>query len=128
VGKDEGGRKELSQPWDGRMANFTFDLSYPKYYIQIYACHCSWRHIHGKEIEIAKKLRNDMQDNHSQWHVERSSTKKVNSVTEGVNEDLTAKVDELIGIIKGKEEIQVNAITNAKVEEIDFMARNFNPA
>jgi hypothetical protein len=81
----------------------------------------------GKEIEIAKKLRNDMQDNHSQWHVERSSTKKVNSVTEGVNEDLTAKVDELIGIIKGKEEVQV-AITNAKVEEIDFIARNFNPA
>jgi hypothetical protein len=30
----------------------------------------------GKEIEIAKNLLNDMQDNHSQWHIERSSTRR----------------------------------------------------
>jgi hypothetical protein len=79
-----------------------------------------------KEIEIVKKLLNGMQDNHSQQHVKISSTKKVNSVTQESNEDLTTQVDELISITKGKEEIQVNAITNATIEEADFMARNFN--
>ena len=54
----------------------------------------------GKEIALATKLLNDMQDNHSQWHVERSSSKKVNSITEVNNEVLTAKVDELICMIK----------------------------
>ena len=45
------------------------------------------------------------------------------------NEDLTAKLDELICIIKGKDKTQVNAISKAKVEEVDFIARNsYNPA
>jgi hypothetical protein len=30
-------------------------------------------------------------------------------------------------IIKGKEEIQDNATSNAKVEELDFIASNINP-
>ena len=64
-----------------------------------------------------------MQDNHSQWHVERSSSKKVNSITEANNEVLTAKVDELICMIKGNEG---NAISNSQIEEIDFIARNSN--
>jgi hypothetical protein len=81
----------------------------------------------GKEIEITTKLLNHMQDNHFQWHVERSSTRKVNSISEENNEDLTAKVDELINIDKGNE-AQVNAITNAKVEEVDFLVHKFlNP-
>ena len=63
----------------------------------------------GKEIDVATKLLNDMQDNHSQWHVERSTSIKVNSVTEEKNEVLTAKVDELICMIKGK------AISDAKL-------------
>jgi hypothetical protein len=46
----------------------------------------------------------------------------VNYFTKEINEGLAAKVDELIGIIEGNEEIQVNAITNARVEEIDFIA------
>ena len=83
----------------------------------------------GKEIDVAKKLIDDMQDNHAQWHVERSTTRKVNSITEERNEELTAKVDELIGIIKGKDKAQVNAISEAKVEEVDFISRNsHNPA
>ena len=77
----------------------------------------------GKEIALATKLLNDMQDNHSQWHIERSSCKKVNSITEANNEVLTAKVDELICMIKGNEG---NAISNSQIEEIDFIARNSN--
>ena len=53
----------------------------------------------GKEIEVAKKLHNDMQENHSQWHVERN-TKKVIVVIESNNEELTIKVDELLTILK----------------------------
>ena len=69
-----------------------------------------------------------MQDNHAQWHIERTNTKKVNAITETNNEELTTKVDELITIFKGKNEAQVNALSNAQIEEIDFIARNtFNP-
>ena len=77
----------------------------------------------GKDIALTTKLLNDMQDNHSQWHVERSSSKKVNSITEANNEVLTAKVDELICMIKDNEG---NAISNSQIEEIDFIARNSN--
>ena len=35
----------------------------------------------GKHITEAKQLLDNMQDNHAQWHVERSNTKKVNSFT-----------------------------------------------
>jgi hypothetical protein len=45
-----------------------------------------------------------MQNNHAQWHVERSSFKKVNSINKERNEELTAKVDVLITLIKGKVE------------------------
>ena len=75
----------------------------------------------GKEIDVATKILNDMQDNHSQWRVEQSTSRKVNSVTEEKNEVLTTKVDELICMIKGNEG---KAITDAKVEEVDFIARN----
>ena len=75
----------------------------------------------GKEIDVATKLLNDMQDNRSQWHVERSTSRKVNSVTEEKNEVLTAKVDELICMIKGNE---AKAISNAKVEDLYFISRN----
>ena len=50
----------------------------------------------GKEIEVAWKLLNDMQDNYAQWNIERTNTKKVNDVTETNNEELTTKIDELI--------------------------------
>ena len=56
----------------------------------------------GKEIEVAKKLLDDMQDNHAQWHIERTNTKKVNAVTESNNEELITKVDELISALKHK--------------------------
>jgi hypothetical protein len=35
----------------------------------------------GKEIDVDTKLLHYMQDNNSQWHVERSSTREVNSLT-----------------------------------------------
>jgi hypothetical protein len=76
----------------------------------------------GKEVEEGMKLLDDMQNNHSQRHVERSST-KVNSITKIENEELIAKVNELLGIVKGKE-THVNAITNANIEDVDFIARN----
>ena len=83
----------------------------------------------SKPVELARRLLDDMQSNHAQWHVERSSSRKVNSITEGNNEELTSKVDELLNILKGKESTQVNAITNSNVEEVDFIARNpYNPA
>ena len=78
----------------------------------------------GKEIEVAKKLLDDMQNNHAQWHIERTNTKKITAVTKSNNEELTAKVDELLSALKHKNEVQVNAITNAQIEEIDFIARN----
>ena len=56
----------------------------------------------GKQITEAKKLLDNMQDNHAQWHVERSTTKKVNSVTPEENVELTAKMDKLILAVKGK--------------------------
>ena len=64
----------------------------------------------GKPVEVATKLLDDMQNNHAQWHVERSSSRKVNSINEEKNEELTVKVDELLNILKGKE-TQVNAIS-----------------
>ena len=83
----------------------------------------------GKEIEVAKKLLDDMQNNHAQCHFERRNTKKVNAVTSSKNKELTAKVDELRSTLKHKNEAQVNAITNAQIEEIYFIACNtYNPA
>ena len=73
----------------------------------------------GKEIKVAKKLLDDMQNNHAQWHIERTNTKKVNAVTKSNNEELTTKVDELLSALKHKNEVQINAITNAQIEEID---------
>ena len=82
----------------------------------------------GKQITEAKKLLDNMQDNHAQWHVERSNTKKVNSVTPEENVELTAKLDELILAVKGKK-TQVKAIPESNIEEVDFIARNdYNPA
>jgi hypothetical protein len=49
----------------------------------------------------------------------------VNYVTEENNEGMIAKLDKLICMIKCSE-TEGKAITNAKVEEIDFIARN-NP-
>jgi hypothetical protein len=49
--------------------------------------------IMGKGVEEGTNLLDDMQNNHSQWHVERSS-RKVNSITETENEELIAKVND----------------------------------
>jgi hypothetical protein len=49
----------------------------------------------GKGVEEGTKLLDDMQNNHSQWHVERSS-RKVNSITENENEELIAKIKKLM--------------------------------
>jgi hypothetical protein len=43
-----------------------------------------------------------MQTNHAQWHVDKSSSRKVNAITKGNNEELTSKVDELIHMLKGQ--------------------------
>ena len=51
--------------------------------------------IMGRPVSVATKLLDDMQNNHAQLHVERSSSKKVNSINEEKNEELTVKVDEL---------------------------------
>ena len=59
----------------------------------------------GKPIEYVKKLLDDMQENHAQWHVERTTTKRVNAMEES-NTELAAKLEELISVIKGKEEVK----------------------
>jgi signal peptidase I len=70
-----------------------------------------------------------MQNNYAQWHVERSSARKVNSISEERNKELTTKVNKLVILIKGKEEAQVHAITNTELEDVYFIARNpYNPA
>ena len=74
-----------------------------------------------------KKLLDDMQENHAQWHVERSTTKRVNAIEEK-NTELTAKLDELIAMMKGKEEVNINAITEEEINDVNFIARNsYNP-
>jgi hypothetical protein len=78
----------------------------------------------GKQVEVATKLLDDMQDNHAQWHVKRSSSRKVNSINEESNEGLMEKVDVLITLIKGNDEAQEHAITDARVEDVDCIARN----
>ena len=83
--------------------------------------------IMGKPIDEAKKLLDDMQENHAQWHVERATNKRVNAIEEK-NMELTAKIDELISMVKGKEEVNVNAITEEDVNDVNFIARNsYNP-
>ena len=83
--------------------------------------------IMGKPIEDVKKLLDDMQENHAQWHVERTTTKKVNVIEENSSE-LTTKLEELISLMKGKEEVNVNAITNEETSDVNFIARNsYNP-
>jgi hypothetical protein len=82
----------------------------------------------GKQVDVATKLLDDMQDNHARWHVERSSSRKVNSISKERNKELNAKVHALINLIKGKEEAQVHA-TDARIEDVDFITRNpYNPA
>nr|XP_040243978.1 ribonucleoside-diphosphate reductase large subunit-like [Aegilops tauschii subsp. strangulata] len=60
--------------------------------------------IMGKPIEDVKKLLDDMQENHAQWHVERTTTKRMNAMEESSME-LTTKLEELISVMKGKEEV-----------------------
>ena len=82
----------------------------------------------GKQVAVATKLLDDMQSNHVQWHVERSSSRKVNSINEEKNEELNLKVDELLKYFKGQE-AQVNAISQTNTEEVNFIACNpYNPA
>ena len=45
----------------------------------------------GKPIEDVKKILDDMQENHAQWNVERTTTKKVNAIQENSSE-LTTKL------------------------------------
>ena len=56
------------------------------------------------------------------------NTKKVNTITPQENEELNAKLDDLILAVKRKE-TQVRATPEPTIEEIDFIARNdYNPA
>ena len=45
-----------------------------------------------RPIDEAKKLLDDMQENHAQWHVERATSKRVNAIEEK-NTELAAKID-----------------------------------
>ena len=47
----------------------------------------------------------------------------MNAIEES-NTELTAKLGELISVIKGKEEVNVNAITNEEVSDVNIIARN----
>lgn len=77
----------------------------------------------GWRASEAKKLLADMWENHAQWHAERTSTRKVNSITKEKNEEPTTKIDELIVIIKGKEDISINAINESATNDANFVAR-----
>ena len=79
--------------------------------------------IMGKPIEDVKKLLDDMQENDAQWHVERSTTRRVNAIEENGSE-LTTKLEELISLMKGKEEVNVNAITNEETSDVNFITHN----
>jgi hypothetical protein len=122
MGEDEGVRKELSQSWDGKwlILHLFYNALNPVSKSMLDTA--AGGTFMGKGVEEGTKLLDDMQNNHSQLHVEMSS-RKVNSITEIENEELIARVNELLGIVKGKE-THVNAITNANVEDVDFIARN----
>lgn len=77
-----------------------------------------------RPIEEAKQLLANMQESHAQWHVERSTTRKVDAISEEKDGELTAKIDELIDTIRGEEEVIVNAITEGDVNDVNFIARN----
>ena len=54
--------------------------------------------------------------------------KRGSSITEGNNEELTSKVDQLLSLVKGKEDTQVDVITT-DVNNVNFIARTpFNTA
>ena len=38
---------------------------------------------------------------------------------------MTTKIDELIAVMKGKEEVNVNAIIDEDIIDVNFIARNF---
>lgn len=69
------------------------------------------RTITGRPIIEAKKLFDDMQENYDEWHVERYTTKKLNSIIEEKNEELPTKKDELNSVIKCKEEVPKNVLS-----------------
>ena len=69
------------------------------------------RTITGRRIIEAKKLFDDMQENYDEWHVERYTTKKLNSIIEEKNEELPTKKDELNSVIKCKEEVPKNVLS-----------------
>ena len=77
----------------------------------------------GKPIDDVKKLIDDIQENHALWHVERTTAKRMNAIEEN-NAELTSKLDEPISVMKGKEEVNLNAITNEEVSDVNFIARN----
>ena len=79
--------------------------------------------IMGKSIEDVTKPLDDMQENHVQWHVERTTTKKVNAIEEN-SPELTTKLEELISLMNGKEEVNGNAITDEDTSDANFIAHN----
>ena len=79
--------------------------------------------IMGKPIEDDKKTLDDMQANHVEWHVERTTTKNVNIIEENSSKLIT-KLEELISLMKGKEEVNGNAITDEDTSDVNFIARN----
>ena len=79
--------------------------------------------IMGRPITKAKKLLDDMQENHAQWHVERSTTKR-SMLSKRRIWSWPAKFDELISMMKGKEEVNVNAITEEETSDVNFIAHN----
>ena len=54
--------------------------------------------IMGKPIDNVKKILDDIEENHAQWHVERTTTKKVNVIEENSSE-LTTNLEELISFM-----------------------------
>ena len=90
--------KKLSQSWDGRLVNSPLFYNAFNLVSKSMLDNAAGGTFMGKQITEAKKLLDNMQDNHAQWHVERSTTKKVNSVTPEENVELIAKLDELPGI------------------------------
>ena len=57
----------------------------------------------------------------------KATTKRVNTIEQS-SPELTAKLDELISVMKGKEEVNINSITTEETSDVNFIARNsYNP-
>jgi hypothetical protein len=85
MGKDEGNHHELSKSWNGGLVNPTLFYNALNPMSKSMPDTTARGTFMSKPVEVARRILDDMQSSHAQCHVERSSSRKVNAITEGNN-------------------------------------------